>query len=96
MLPHMQQIDPEKWLFNLIAFDGAENVQKAGALIGQHFPRYSVIVRIEHTVSLLFGRVMDVRPMQEMCQFSKLVSVVVCLLIVCNVTFNYHFIFLFH
>jgi hypothetical protein len=92
----MQQIDPEKKIFDLIAFDGAANVQKAGALIEQHFPQCTVIVGIEHTVSFLFGRVMAVRPMQEMCQFSKLVSVVVCLLIVCNVTFNYHFIFLFH
>ena len=39
---------------------------------------------------------MAVRPMQEMCNFAKLMSVVVCLLIVCNGTFNYHFIFLFH
>ena len=27
-LPSMQQIDPEKKLFDLIAFDGATNVQK--------------------------------------------------------------------
>ncbi len=74
MLPRMRQIDPEKNLFDLIAFDGAANVQKAGALIEQHFPRCTVIVGIEHTVSLLFGKVMAVRPMQEMCQFAKLVS----------------------
>ena len=86
MLHGTQQIDPEKKLFDLIALHGAANVQKAGALIEQHFPQCSVIVGIEHTVSLLFGKAMAVRPMQEMCQFAKLMSVVVCLLIVCNVT----------
>jgi hypothetical protein len=34
----MRQINPEKNLFDLIAFDGTANVQKAGALMGQHFP----------------------------------------------------------
>ena len=89
----MQEIDPEKNLFDLIAFDGAANVQKAGALIEQHFPQCTVIVRIEHTVSLLFGKVMAVRPMQEMCQFAKLVSNV-RLLTVSNISINCHFILL--
>ena len=74
MLPHMRKIDPEKNLFDLIAFDGAANVQKAGALMEQHFPRCTVIVGIEHTVSLLFGKLMAVRPMLVMCNFAKLVS----------------------
>jgi hypothetical protein len=92
MLPLMRQIDPEKKLFDLIAFDGAANVQKAGALIQQHFPMCTVIVGIEHTVSLLFGKVMAVRPMQEMCQFAKLVSNIVCLLTLSNVSINCYFI----
>ena len=92
MLPHMQKIDPEKTLFDLIAFDGAANVQKAGALMEQHFPRCTVIVGVEHTVSLLFGKVMAVRPMQEMCQFAKLVSNIVCLLTLSNVSINCYFI----
>ena len=73
----MQKIDPEKTLFDLIAFDGAANVQKAGALMEQHFPRCTVIVGIEHTFVLLFGEVIAGRPMQEMCQFAKLVSYVI-------------------
>ena len=94
MLPHMQKIDQEKTLFDLIAFDGAANVQKAGSLMEQHFPRCTVLVGIEHTVLLLFGKVMAVRPMHEMCQFAKLMSNVVCLLTVSNISINCHFIFL--
>ena len=48
ILPRMQQIDPEKQLFDLVAFDGAANVQKARALIDQHFPWCSVIVKLSH------------------------------------------------
>ena len=84
-------------MFDLIAFDGAANVQKAGALIEQHFPQCSVIVGIEHTVSLLFGKVMAVRPMQEMCQFAKLVSNVIDVILFfrCNVSNNQHLFYLF-
>jgi hypothetical protein len=58
----MRQIDPEKNLFDLIAFDGTANVQKASALMEQHFPRCTVLVGIDNTVSLLFGKVMAFRP----------------------------------
>ena len=97
MLPHMCQIDPENNSFGLIAFDGAANVQKPGALMEQHVPRCTVIMGIEHTVLLLFGKVMAVRPMQEMCQFSKFFSNVidVTLLFICNVSNNQHLFYLF-
>ena len=74
MLPKMQLLDPDKNLFDWISFDGASNVQKAGSLIEQYFPRCTVSTGVEHTVSLLFGRVMAVRPMKEMCGFAKKVS----------------------
>ncbi len=74
MLPKMRLLDPDKILFDWISFDGASNVQKAGSLIEQYFPRCTVSTGVEHTVSLLFGRVMAVRPMKEMCGFAKKVS----------------------
>jgi hypothetical protein len=57
MLPKIREIDPERKHFDLIAFDGAANVQKAGMLINQYFPGCSVIVGLEHTVSLVCGKV---------------------------------------
>ena len=53
----MREIDPERKHFDLIAFDGDANVQKAGMLINQYFPSCFVIVGLEHTVSLLCGKV---------------------------------------
>ena len=75
MLPKMREIDPErKHYFDLIAFDGAANVQKAGTLINQYFPRCSVIVGLEHTVSLVCGKVCTLTPVKEFCRFAKNVS----------------------
>lgn len=71
MLPKMKEVDPCKSLFHLIAFDGASNVQKAGVLMSQHFPRCTVIHSKEHVVHLVVKKVFELRPMKEMCEFCK-------------------------
>ena len=76
ILPQMRVLDPQRQYFDLIAFDGASNVQKTGKMIEQFFPRCSVITGIEHTTSLLFGKVMSLWPIKGMCLFAKKVSVV--------------------
>ncbi len=81
MLPKMCLLDPEKQVFDWISFDGASNVQKAGSLIVQYFPCCTVSVGVEHTVSLLFGKVMAIRPMKELCGFAKNVGCQVCMYI---------------
>lgn len=78
MLPKMRLLDPDRNLFDWISFDGASNVQKAGSLIEQYFPRCTVTIGVEHTVSLLFGKVMSIRPMKEMCGFAKKVCENMC------------------
>jgi hypothetical protein len=79
-LPLMREIDPNKELIDLVAFDGASNMQKAAKLIAEHFPRVSVIAGLEHTVSLIFGRFMNTEVIQVMCLFCNKVSVAfVCL-----------------
>lgn len=70
-LPIMREIDPKKELIDLVAFDGASNMQKAAKLIGEHFPRVSVIAGLEHTVSLVFGRFMNTEVIKVMCLFCK-------------------------
>ncbi len=63
----------------------------------QHFPRCTVIVGIEHTVLLLFGKFMAVRQMQEICQFAKLDSndIDVILFSRCNVSNDRHLFYFF-
>ena len=67
-------LDPDKDHFDWISIDGACNVQKAGSLIDQYFPISTVLTGIEHTVTLLFGRLMSICLMNEMCDFAKQVS----------------------
>ena len=51
----MRVLDPQQY-FDLIAFDGASNVQKADKMIEQFFPRCFVITSNEHTTSLLLEK----------------------------------------
>ena len=78
MLPKIPELDPDKQIFDWISFDGASNVQKAGSLSEQYYPHCTVSIGVEHTVSLLFGKVMALRPMKEMCGFAKKVGCLVC------------------
>ena len=86
MLPRMRELDPRRELFDLIAFDGAANVQKAGKLIEQYFPRCSVIKGIEHTASLYFGKISALSPIRELNLFAGVVSL-------CRIVFSFHFTF---
>ena len=73
MLPLMTSIDPDKRLFNVIAFDGASNAQKAGESMAQHFPRVTVIHGAEHVVSSIFEKIVKLTPFKQYSQFCKLV-----------------------
>jgi hypothetical protein len=74
MLLLMNTIDPNKILFNVIAFDGASNVQKAGTIMAQHFPRVTVIHGAEHVVSIIFEKIVKITPFKQYSHFCKMVS----------------------
>ncbi|KAL7503401.1 hypothetical protein ACHAXN_001196, partial [Cyclotella atomus] len=71
MLPKMEEIDPQKKYIDLITFDGAGNVQNAAKLLAIHFPRASIGPAVEHVVSLMFDKVMRLRPISELCHIAK-------------------------
>ena len=54
-VPHFATLDPEKKLIDMVAFDGASNVQKAGRALCDLYPRCTVIHGGEHVVSLVCG-----------------------------------------
>ena len=54
-VPHFAALDPEKKLIDMVAFDGAANVQKAGRALCEFYPRCTVIHGGEHVVSLVCG-----------------------------------------
>ncbi len=61
----------------MVVFDGASNIQKAAKLLEEHYPKVTVQTGIEHTVSLIFGRLYRAAPIFALCKFAKTVSLLV-------------------
>ena len=55
-------------------FDGASNVQKAGAIISQHYPCAVVEHGAEHVVSLIVEKLMVMPCLREYGKICKVVS----------------------
>ena len=54
---HIRKIYPHKTITYVVMFYGSSNVQIGGELLKIHYPKISVICRVEHTVSLFFNHV---------------------------------------
>jgi len=66
--PILQQLDPTKKLFDVAFFDGATNVQKAGQLLAELYPRISTIHGCEHVMSLFFSDLLRKTPLKVLVQ----------------------------
>jgi hypothetical protein len=60
-MPHMEILDPDKTVVDLLYFDGASNVQKAGDIICARYPRATCLQGSEHVVSLFFSDIAQVK-----------------------------------
>ena len=58
-LPHLEKHDPNKCLADLVFFDGASNVQKAGRILEAKYPRLTCLHGAEHCVALFFTDIAD-------------------------------------
>jgi hypothetical protein len=74
ILPHMKKLDPNKCLFDLLYFDGATSVQKAGVIISMHYPRCTVLHGGEHVVSLVFDDIFKMDQFKLLITFHSKVS----------------------
>ena len=72
----MKKGDPQKYRINVVAVNGASNVQKAADLLKEHFPAITVMQCIEHTIAL--GRLIGLHPIKDLCQFANMVSICIC------------------
>lgn len=70
-LPVMKEVDPDRELIDYITFDGAYNMQIAGQLLVEHFPRATIGTGLEHVVSLVFGRLTKISQVNAFCKFAK-------------------------
>ena len=71
-LPQFETIDPEKKLIDLVSFDGAANVQKAGRMLCETYPKCTVIHGGEHVVSLVFGDICKLKVISNLIRINKL------------------------
>lgn len=70
-VPWIKKIDPGGRNTDIVFFDGASNVQKAGEVLAGHFPRISVVHGAEHVVSLFFKDVAALPPMKTLIRVYK-------------------------
>ena len=71
-LPHFESIDPNKTIIDLVAFDGAANVQKAGRILCEDYPKCTVIHGGEHVVSLVCGDICKLQVISHLIKINKL------------------------
>lgn len=60
----IEKYDPNKTLTDIFYFDGAGNVQKAGRILEQRYPRSYCFHGGEHVVSLYFDDLAKMRPVK--------------------------------
>ncbi len=60
----MDEIDIEKKLTDCFLFDGASNVQTAGAIMCARYPRAMCFHGGEHVLSLFFSNLSKITPIQ--------------------------------
>jgi hypothetical protein len=58
---HIDRLDPKKNLVDMVIFDGASNMQKAGEALTATFPLITCIHGSEHVISLFFSDVSKTR-----------------------------------
>jgi hypothetical protein len=69
--PHLLELDPHKTCIDLIYFDGASNVQKAGRILGAQYPRVTCLHGAEHVVSLFFSDISKLSPIKTFIRFYR-------------------------
>ncbi len=69
--PHMKRLDPQKKVIDLLYFDGATNVQKAGRILCAKYPRATCLHGSEHVVSLFFNDISKIPAIKSLIHFYK-------------------------
>ncbi len=87
----MKKIDPFKDRINVVAFNGAANVQKAADLLKEQFPFITVMQGVEHTIATIIGKWIGLQPIKDLCQFSKKVRIFLCVICSFELTINLFF-----
>ncbi len=74
IIPLMEEIDAKKELFDMIVFDGAANVQKAGKVNAVCFPKVIVCKGTEHVGSLFLTKAFKEAPLELLKTWTSIIS----------------------
>ena len=69
----MKEIDPGKYLTDVIMFDGASNVHLGGKRLKVHYPKLTVMRGVEHTLYLFFNDISKIPILNQMISVRKMV-----------------------
>jgi Protein of unknown function (DUF 659) len=69
--PHIKMLDPDEDIVDLLWFDGASNVQKAGEILEATFPRATSLHGAEHVTSLFFSDIAKLAPIRMLIKLSR-------------------------
>ena len=72
-LNHMRKIDPRKKLTDIVMFDGASNVKLGRKLLKVHYPNFTVMRGVDHTVSLFFNYISKIPIVNQMISAHKMI-----------------------
>jgi hypothetical protein len=73
-VPHVLEMEQNSAkCTDLVIFDGASNVQKAGALLEARFPHITVLHGAEHVISLFYTDIFRLREFQMLKNFNRVI-----------------------
>ena len=71
-MPHLSTFEAAKEnTVDLVIFDGASNVQKAGVILEVHFPRLTVLHGAEHVISLFYQDLFEMPEFDVLKRFNR-------------------------
>ena len=68
---HMKKLDPRKEIIDLLYFDGAANVQKAGQVLEGSYSRVTCLHAAEHAISLWFQDIAKNQTIKSLIKISR-------------------------
>ena len=72
----MKELDPAKQLSDIVMFDGASNGQLAGKVLKLHYPKFTVMRGVEHTVLLFFNYVSNIPIENQIIYDHKMINII--------------------
>ena len=82
----MKEIDPAKKLIDIVMFDGVSNVQLSERIVKVHYPNLTIMIGVEHIVSLFFNDVSKISIINQMISTNNIIYNILVLVYIKSLT----------